>query len=154
MKMTLSNFDIEEICKELKLPIVGVYSKDELEGIDKYEGSYYVNMQDSDDGNGTHWVLMYIDKDGKALYFDSFGVPPPVEIENFLKMFKPFYVNDRQIQDMKSTNCGFYCIALDIFLKYQYDNKNDLIYNYAKYINMWSFDTQTNDKILKEYMKK
>ena len=40
MKMTLSNFDIEEICKELKLPIVGVYSKDELERIDKYEGSY------------------------------------------------------------------------------------------------------------------
>ncbi len=115
--MTLSNFDIEEICKELKLPIVGVYSKDELERIDKYEGSYYVNMQDSDDGNGTHWVFMYIDKEGKALYFDSFGIPPPVEIENFLKMFKPFYVNDRQIQDMKSTNCGFYWIALDSFLK-------------------------------------
>ena len=152
--MTLSNFDIEEICKELKLAIVGVYSKDELERIDKYEGSYYVNMQDSDDGNGTHWVFMYIDKDGKALYFDSFGVPPPVEIEKFLKMFKPFYVNDRQIQDMKSTNCGFYCIALDSFLKYHYDKKNDLIYNYAKFINMWSFDTKTNDKVLKEYMSK
>ena len=107
-------------------------------------------MQDSDDGNGTHWVFMYIDKDGKALYFDSFGVPPPVEIEKFLKMFKPFYVNDRQIQDMKSTNCGFYCIALDSFLKYQYDKKSDLISNYAKFINMWSFDTKTNDKILKK----
>ena len=106
MKMTLSNFDIEEICKELKLPIVGVYSKDELKGIDKYEGSYYVNMQNSDEGDGTHWVFMYIDKDGKALYFDSFGLPPPIEIEELLKMFKsrkgnsratriPFYVNDR-----------------------------------------------------------
>jgi hypothetical protein len=42
--MMLSNFDIENICKELKLPIVGVYSKDRLPEI-PYIGSYYINMQ-------------------------------------------------------------------------------------------------------------
>jgi hypothetical protein len=46
----LSNFDLEEYARKYKLPLIGVYSKDELP--DKLQvGSYYVNMQNAADGN-------------------------------------------------------------------------------------------------------
>ena len=43
----LTNFDIEEICKSLQLPLVGVFSKDELPK-KNYIGSYYINMENHD----------------------------------------------------------------------------------------------------------
>jgi hypothetical protein len=49
----LSNVDLEEYARKYKLPLVGVFSKDQLP--DKVQvGSYYVNMQNSDDGSGSH----------------------------------------------------------------------------------------------------
>lgn len=147
--MTISNFDIMEMCKSAKLPIVGVYSKDELPNIMK-PGSYYVNLQDSDEGDGSHWVMFYIDSKLKnAVYFDSFGFPPPLEVKNFLSKFKNVPYSNRQIQDIKSTNCGLFCIGLDIYLKYYSDKKLDLEDNYFKFINLFSHHTETNDEVLK-----
>ncbi len=56
--MALSNIQLEDICKSLKLPLITVCSKDELPSHHAV-GSYYINMaNDKDvDGNplqGTH----------------------------------------------------------------------------------------------------
>ena len=147
--MTISNFDIIELCKSVNLPLVGVYSKDELPNIIK-PGSYYVNLQDSSEGNGTHWVMFYIDSKMKnAIYFDSFGYPPPIEIENFLSKFKNVPYSNRHIQDIKSTNCGLFCICLDLYLKYYAEKNLNLLDNYFKFINLFSHHTESNDEILK-----
>jgi len=53
-----SNFDLEDLAKKYKLPLVGIYSKDELPKIQV--GSYIVNLQDSDKGSGSHWCLIKI----------------------------------------------------------------------------------------------
>ena len=72
----MTNVDLENMADKLGLPIVGVFSKDELIGDDKAPrqiGSYYINMQDSTEGNGTHWIFAKIFESGHGLYFDSFG---------------------------------------------------------------------------------
>ena len=149
----LSNYDIEDICKKLKLPLVGVFSKDRMPDR-HYIGSYYINMQNYDDGDGTHWVYARIFPNGQALYFDSYGFKSPVEIETFLKGFKPYATNNRQIQSLKSENCGLYCIACDYFFTYDADKNKSIVDNYSDFINMWSADPIKNDKILKEYLNK
>ena len=38
-------------------------------------------MQDHDEGEGTHWVVFYYNKPLTSIYFDSFGFPPPEDVE-------------------------------------------------------------------------
>ncbi len=116
----LSNFDIDKLCKKLKIPLVGVFSKDELPA-QRQAGFYIVNMQSSVDefGNdlsGTHWVGFGIFTNGESFYFDSFGVVPPQEVENYLKPFKPVPYNNLEIQAITSTDCGWWCVGVCHFI--------------------------------------
>ena len=148
----LTNFQIEEISDGLKLPIVGVFSKDQLPE-KHYVGSYYVNLQDADDGDGTHWVFFRIFSPDKAVYFDSFGLPPPVDVKEFLKTFSPIPYNHRQIQDTKSSYCGWYCIACDYYFQYDVEG-DDVVDQFDDFVNMFSINKPVNDNILKEYLKR
>ena len=53
--MSLTNFDLHRLCKRMNLPIVGVFSKDELEPIPHQIGTYCINMSDAHEA-GTHFV--------------------------------------------------------------------------------------------------
>lgn len=157
----ITNFDIDEIGKSLKLNVVGVFSKDQLPQ-KRSIGSYYINMEDHDKGNGTHWVFARIFPNGKAIYFDSFGVQTPEQVRDFLKPFSPFACNIRQIQDIKSDNCGRFCILLDNYFTNEVKigrgrrsvKKKAIPYNvdelYDDWLNSWSINTMMNDKILRE----
>ena len=57
--MSLNNFDLHRLCKRMDLPIVGVFSKDELEPIPHQIGTYYINMSDAKEP-GTHFVCFKI----------------------------------------------------------------------------------------------
>ena len=57
--MSLTNFDLHRLCKRMDLPIVGVFSKDELEPIPQQIGTYYINMSDAHEA-GTHFVCFKI----------------------------------------------------------------------------------------------
>ena len=160
----LTNFDIERICKKLALPIVGVYSKDQLYNIPRKVGSYYINMEDSDKGDGSHWVLakIYSDDDREdaeetdnhkithALYFDAFGFGMPKSVADFLKPFKPVYCNNREIQNINSSECGWYCIACDYYLENKQVSETYLE-DYDKFLNMWSSNPRNNLGILKKF---
>ena len=50
----LSNFDIIDLANHLKLPLVGVYSKDKLPK-KLIKGSFVVNLGDAKTG-GSHWT--------------------------------------------------------------------------------------------------
>jgi hypothetical protein len=169
----LTNFDIERIAKKLDLPIVGVFSKNELRGIERKVGSYYINLMDDDKtdaegNNGSHWVMakIYCDSDRddydsdeennhkicNALYFDAFGFGMPKVVEEFLKPFKPIYCNNREIQNINSTQCGWYCIACDYALEHKQDSETYL-QDYEKFLEMWSDNPRKNLGILKRFFK-
>ena len=111
----LSNFKILEILDNKNLPINGVFSKDLLPSLKK--GFYIINIQNHDEGSGTHWTCLYYD-DKDNIYFDSFGFAAPMEIQRHLKSYS---YNDKQIQNIDSTSCGYYCIA---FIQYMNNKTN------------------------------
>tara|TARA_R110000765_G_scaffold180900_2_gene286825 strand:+ start:15349 stop:15837 length:489 start_codon:yes stop_codon:yes gene_type:complete len=146
----LSASDIEDIAKKLHLPLQGVFSKDELPR-NPVVGSYIINLQDADDGNGTHWTFFRVFKGNRACYFDPFGLNMPEDIRDFLSKYEPIAWNNRQIQDIKSDKCGLFCISCDYY--FQYDCKRPDKYEcFDDFLNMWSITPTLNDKILKEYL--
>ena len=62
---------------------------------------------DKSGGPGTHWVAWY--KDGKTkIYFDSYGVQPPIEVFRYLG--KPIHYNTDQVQPVGQVFCGHLCL--------------------------------------------
>ena len=166
----LTNFDIERLSKKLDLPLVGVFSKDELKNQKPEIGSYYINLMDSDkeneDGNnGSHWVYARIFSDYddsetsdsvvicNALYFDPFGFGMPKLVSEFLKQFKPVYCNNREIQNINSTECGWYCIACDYALTH-YRHSDSYLKDYEMFLNHWDDNVRKNLKKLKSFFNK
>ena len=48
-------------------------------------------------------------KNGKTkIYFDSYGVQPPIEVINYLG--KPIYYNTDQVQPVEQVFCGHLCL--------------------------------------------
>ena len=148
--MSITNIQIEDFARKLKLPIIGVFSKNQLPW-KKEVGSYYVNMEDADKGNGTHWVMFKIFKNHKVIYFDSFGFEMPKPVKEWLKPFAPIAINKRQIQDINSQLCGYYCLATDYYMTYDCKTK-DIFECYDDYLNTWTINTLDNDRLLKEYL--
>lgn len=65
-----------------------------------------INLDDSN-GAGTHWTAYFKDNDN-SYYFDSFGLPPPNEIAQFLG--RPITYNTFQVQKSGDTICGQLCL--------------------------------------------
>ena len=149
----LSNIDLEKMAENDGLDLIGVFSKNKLP-TERRVGSYIINLQDYEDGNGTHWSVFKIFDNGKCCYFDSFGTIYPEDVGEFLKIFKPIAWNNRHIQAVKSENCGRFCL---LFIKYFNDfdtKKNDVFEAYDDFLNIFSNDVNKNDKILFELLKK
>ena len=108
----LTDFDLLQWCKQLKIPIKGIYSRNEAR-----PPNYQPCITNLDDfeGLGTHWVFCR-PKGGEYEYFDSFGLSPPLKWENDLTLAgnKTFLRNDNQLQREGSVRCGYYCL---LFLK-------------------------------------
>lgn len=138
----LSSYDIEDYMFKNK-SFAGVYSKDRLPITIKRGKWYIVNMQNYDEGDGTHWVTFK--SSSPMLYFDSMGFPPPNEI---MEKASPSGIlfNQRQIQDYDSTACGYYCIAC-------VDEDPKDMTGYKRFLNKFSDNTDANDYILKDLLK-
>lgn len=140
----LSNFKIMEILNKKNLPINGIYSKDRLPTLKK--GFYIINIQNSDEGSGTHWTSLYYDNDHNNIYFDSFGFPAPMEIQQHLKSYS---YNDKQIQNIDSTACGYYCIAFILYM----NNKKNKVEAFENFLKIFKTNKLHNDIILKNLTK-
>ena len=121
----------------------GTYSKDQIPKRLKKNFWYILNMEDHDGVNGgTHWVCF---KNSNPLeYYDSFGFPPPQEVLQRAK--NDVLYNDREIQDIKSTACGWFCVACILC-----DTGPG---HFVRFVNMFSNNTKHNDSILKQILKK
>lgn len=63
---------------------------------------------------GEHWVAVILKRNGKALYFDSFGFPPLIpQIQEYLARHASngFKYNSVTLQHPNSKACGYYCAA-------------------------------------------
>jgi len=147
---TTNNIELTNLAKKMKLNLVGIYSKDKLP--DKcFVGGYIINLEDDDAGTGSHWIGLYITPKKEILYFDSFGLPFPKEIKEFVSL-KPIAMNNRQIQNINSTLCGYYCL---FFLKYIETNlknqKKNIFEVFDDFLNIFRYDTIKNENIVKRY---
>jgi hypothetical protein len=144
----LTDTELEALCEHFKIKLNGIYTKDELplskveskevrnNGSAKGEvlpyGNYIINL------NGqSHWCGMVISPNGNYWY-DSYGFPAP---ENLEKLMGKYTWNDTQIQDIKSTACGYFVVA---FLKFM-EKPNKTMYE--GFCNLFR-DPKQNDKIL------
>jgi hypothetical protein len=145
-----SDSDLESMAKKLGIPLIDIITKDQLPK-HKVNGAYIINLQDSTDGNGTHWILAKIFDKKKALYFDSFGQPLPLEVLHFLRHYKPVPYSNRDIQNIDSSRCGLYCIACDRYMNTV--RRRSMLEQFDDFLNMFTADTKKNDKILVDYLK-
>jgi transposase-like protein len=138
---TLSNSDIDEILKNYKIDYNGIFQKDCLPN-KLLNGFYIINLQSSNDGNGTHWCALYKVNDGYSIYFDSFGFLPAKDVEDKLHKYE---YNDKQIQNLNSSSCGYFCIAFILFLsKYKSNAKKA----FETFLSLFSLDSKKNEIIL------
>ena len=146
MANALTNFEIIDIIKDRKLDknFGGVYSKDQLPELIK-DKFYIVNLQDHDEGGGTHWCAFYYNYPSTSIYFDSYGFIAPRDVQ---QKITPYIFNDDEIQDFNSSACGFYCIA---FIKFLHD-KTDKEQMYKTFLKLFKLETIKNDKILQELL--
>ena len=103
----LSNFKPEDAVKKLKIPCFrGVFLLDTLPKKPNKKECGIVNF-DKSGGSGTHWGAWY--KNGKSkIYFDSYGVQPPIEVINYLG--KLIHYNTDQVQPVGQVFCGYLCL--------------------------------------------
>lgn len=105
------------------------------------------------DGGGTHWVAIWKSDPKLMYYFDPFGVIPDATIYQTLKKScrplsegKVLY-NTKQIQDVESIMCGYYCIY---FLEYLLNKSNsDGGNDYLDFVMLWDDDTKKNEQKIK-----
>jgi hypothetical protein len=158
----LSNYDIDAWMEHFAIKNYhGCYVKDDLPPLNP--GFYVINL------NGqSHWtaLLKTVDDrgDSEFLYYDSYGFPAPIEVENAIEkdsfkrakaksakdIARPSYVSmENQIQDLDATSCGFYVIAWVRFLY----RKKDKIKAYQDFIEKFKEDTDYNDAILQKLLR-
>ena len=104
---SLNNFELEEAVKKLKIKCFrGVFLLDTLPKKTNNNECGIVNF-DKSGGLGTHWVAWH--KNGKTkIYFDSYGVQPPIEVINYLG--KSIRYNTDQVQPVGEVFCGHLCL--------------------------------------------
>jgi hypothetical protein len=146
MANALTNFELIDLIKDYKLDnhFGGVYSKDQLPELIK-DKFYIVNLQDHDEGGGTHWTCFYYNYPSTSIYFDSYGFIAPRDVQ---KRISPYVFNEKDIQDFNSSACGWYCIA---FIKFLHD-KTDKEEMFKTFLKLFKLETIKNDKILQEML--
>jgi hypothetical protein len=100
----LSNFQILDAVKGIP-NFRGVYLRDELPKKAKKKECGIFNL--ADDPPGTHWVAWFKSNSLK-IYFDSYGIQPPLEIIEYLG--NPVYYSTDQIQPNGTVLCGHLCL--------------------------------------------
>jgi len=144
----LTNLEIENIINKKNIKSFnGIFMRDELTNKYFINKGYYIINLDKSTGKGTHWCVIY--KNDKIFYYDSYGFPPPEEIE---KVIKPYIYSTKQIQDINSSSCGYYVILFIIFFN---DNKNkDDMEIFDDFIKLFNNDYINNELILYKLLKK
>lgn len=140
-----TNDQLTNMAKKFKIPLNAVVSKDHLYDMLPEPGGYIINMEDSTDGSGSHWVAMWFQplktksknqKKEVPLYFDSFGIDPPMAIIDFMKKWSDKCIfSAKEIQNINSGFCGQYCLY---FLHQMSKNGGKVDKKYKNFVDHFS----------------
>jgi hypothetical protein len=92
----------------------GVYPVDQLprKRLPQTRPRIFIVNTDESRGRGKHWILIFLKKDYRAVYFDSFG--RDVEDGRILKFLQvnchQYEYNNTPLQGVLSSTCGHYCL--------------------------------------------
>lgn len=105
----LMKFQRKEIFK-------GVFACDMLPDTFSLPAAFVINLSPISQP-GTHWVALYIAKDGTSEYLDSYGIKPTNKcILHFIKFHsKQNTYNNIQFQHINSNTCGIYAASYIIY---------------------------------------
>ena len=71
----------------------------------------YITNIDIYDQGGTHWTLVSNLEPNRIIYFDPFGLPSNIPINEWMKKSrKPIYFSNVDYQAIKSKACGYFCV--------------------------------------------
>jgi hypothetical protein len=164
--MSLTDTEIFDLADRMEVPLVFCGFKDELKSKKlQYNKSYIINMEDEFDENGdrntgSHYTCFQVNKypNGKkeGLYFDSFGMPPPKIVEEFVGEKLPYATKD--IQSLMNSACGWYCLAFLHFVNAWEGRSRDLYTDAGAFTDMFedlnkSCDHLKNEFILKHFFR-
>ena len=141
----LSDKEIDAYYKGEK-KYLGTFPKDAIPSklAKRKHGAMIINMNNSNQG-GSHWIAILLNKNN-SIYFDSFGIVPSNEVVAFMKQRgKPMYYVDRQLQNLTSSSCGWFCIHFidEVILKGR--NILDVLGQ------DFSYDVKENERLLAGY---
>ena len=136
--------DTKEILEYMKFypDFLGVFPLDHIPETHRRPCSMIINT-DVCTEPGTHWVALYLSKDGSGEYFDSFGLPPLLpSFWYYLSKACPkgFTHNSIVLQDINATTCGLYAI---VYLKLRHKG-----FSSFDIISAFSRNTLQNEKRL------
>ena len=146
---SLSDADIANIATSFSIDLIGIFMRDSLPKQIRANSFYIFNLDGLHDPKplGTHWVALRCDN-ASVIYFDSFGCPPPIEIQQFIgTRFTSFGYNNWQIQDLASDACGYYCLAFGATC----GGTANLESAANSFINCFGDNTKDNDAILTKF---
>lgn len=149
-----SDKDLLHYADLLELKINQIKTKDSFIG--KIKNGFYIVNLDNITGPGTHWAVFFC-HNNYVVYFDSFGLSPPMDIIQFCNKKQIIYSTDH-IQDIKSDACGYYCIAFIQFFNNIPKKNLQTNKQMGYYLNNFlkPFDVQNkkkNEKILATILK-
>lgn len=105
----MSNFDILYYVKKLGIShFRGVFMRNKLPRSGPWENESAILNLDSSEGLGSHWTA-FLKRGSKVIYYNSFGVPPPIEVQEYFINSVIFY-NCEQDQQMDEVICGHLCL--------------------------------------------
>jgi hypothetical protein len=147
----LTNFQLEDMADYYGVPLTDVVMKNELNN-KVIDANWIINLA-SAPSTGTHFLGL-ITRGKQSFYFDSFGAPPPEEIIHYVKQRKGSHLgyNNSIIQDLESSNCGYYSFLFLLYMKNHLKNHKSIYDCADEFIKHFADDTKKNDAILAKLM--
>ncbi len=141
----MNSIQISSILKQnLGEGCLGVFSSDQLPPKPKGSCALVVNT-DPSTKPGSHWVAIFVARNGNAEYFDSYGLSPQVaEISEFVKRFKKCQYSKKRLQGAISSVCGHYCVYFAI-QRWKNASMEDIV-------NKFSADLEENGETITEWV--
>ena len=141
----MSNFDLLDWCRYLKIPIYNVLSRDQTVPHNHKLALFIYNLEPQY-LFGSHWVSTWV-KNNVINYFDSFGLPPFQELLNHAKRKNLTLLHqDQQLQNLYTSTCGYFCLY--------FQNEMNKGVDYFDLLQVFSSDTYKNEEFIEKYFRK
>ena len=143
----MKTIQIRGALQQLKVQSPGVLPADKIPRVLTKPTSCVFNT-DIHTQPGSHWVALFIDKRGRGIFFNSYGMPPlvPQHLKSIQRNTISYRWNEQQLQSLNSIVCGQFCL---MFLDYMKRG-----YSLDKFCKLFTSNYLRNDRITDRFYKR